>query len=116
MRLEDPNTVDFLGLEKATGIVLVTLVDDCNWTDEARHLQLLQAKFNRYLDFIEGGEVYERVLETTGREVPPGGAVAINVLAKYPLEGEGKRFLEHVTSVAAATGIEVRFKVVGPNA
>jgi hypothetical protein len=34
----------------------LTLVDDCDWSDEARHLALLQTKINRYFDFIESGE------------------------------------------------------------
>ena len=51
MRLSNSNAVDFLGLEKATGHIVLTLVDDCDWNDELQHLVLLQAKLNRYLDF-----------------------------------------------------------------
>ena len=78
MRLNDPDTVDYLGLEKETGCVVVTLVDDCGWEDEMQHLGLLQAKVNRYFDFIESGEVYQQLAETTGRKVGSASTAVAN--------------------------------------
>lgn len=115
MRLEQTNTVDFLGVERDTGVVMATLVDDCDWSNEMRHLQLLQSKINRYLDFIESGEVYQELLRTTGCEAAVGSPVTINILAKFPLRGEGERFLDHIEGVAKEAGVNVSFKVVGPN-
>ncbi|MQA65947.1 MAG: hypothetical protein GEU76_08600 [Alphaproteobacteria bacterium] len=112
MRLTDANTVDYLGLEKDTGYVVLTLVDDCAWEDEIQHLSLLQAKVNRYFNFIDSGEVYEQLRETTGQEVAPTTPVKISILAKYEPGGEGNRFLEHVARVAADAGVHFSFKVL----
>lgn len=112
MRLTDASTVDYLGLEKDTGYVVVTLVDDCDWEDDIRHLSLLQAKVNRYFDFIESGEVYEQLRETTGQEVVTTTPVKISLLAKYEPSGEGLRFLDHVARVAGDVGVRFSFKVL----
>lgn len=112
MRLTDPNTVDYLGLEKDTGHVVLTLIDDCDWGDDIQHLSLLQAKVNRYFDFIESGEVYEQLRETTGREVASITPVKISILAKYEPSGEGHRFFEHVSRVAEDAGVRFSFKVL----
>lgn len=112
MRLNDPNTVDYLGVEKDTETVIVTLVDDCDWTDEKRHLSLLQEKINRYIDFVESGEVYEQLAQTTGRILPRTTPVKISILAKYPPEGDGLRFLEQVAQAAENVGIGLSFKVL----
>lgn len=112
MRLTDANTVDYLGVEKDTGYAVLTLVDDCDWVDEIQHLSLLQAKVNRYFDFIDSGEVYEQLRETTGREVAPATPVRINILAKYEPSDEGNRFLEHVAGVAEDAGVHFSFKVL----
>ncbi|MEO1333113.1 MAG: DUF6572 domain-containing protein [Myxococcota bacterium] len=112
MRLGQTDTVDFLGIEKETGVVLVTLVDDCDWADELQHLKLLQAKVNRYLDFIESGEVYDQLLQSTGVRVPTDRLVRINVLAKFPPPEEGHRFFEQVRGVAEQLGVRLNLKVV----
>lgn len=112
MRLVDTNTVDYLGLEKDTGCVVLTLVDDCDWEDETLHLSLLQAKVNRYFDFIESGEVYERLRETTGRTVPPTTPVKISVLAKHEPSNEGNDFMQNVMRVAKDAGVGFSFKVL----
>ena len=93
MRLSDPETVDYLGIEKETGWVVLTLVDDCDWSDETRHLALLQTKLNRYFDFIDSGEVYEQLVRITGRAVAHATPVKISILAKHEPAGEGGRFL-----------------------
>jgi len=112
MRLTDNNTVDYLGLEKSTGYVVLTLVDDCDWGDDIRHLSLLQAKVNRYFDFIESGEMYEQLRETAGRQMAPTTPIKISLLAKYEPSAEGYRFIEHVAQVAQDAGLRFSFKIL----
>lgn len=68
--VKEGRTVDWLALEKGTGRILLTVVDDLDWTDEAGHLFVLQEKLDTYLAFIESGEVFERLLDTLERPVP----------------------------------------------
>lgn len=112
MQITDTSTIDYLGIEKDTQYVVLTLVDDCDWRDEIQHLSFLQAKINRYFDFIDSGEVYEQVNETAGREVAPTTPIKISVLAKYEPSGEGSRFFEHVAEVAKDAGVRFSFKVM----
>jgi hypothetical protein len=112
MRLSDAETVDYLGLEKDTGWIVVTLIDDCDWSDETKHLALLQTKINRYFDFIESGEVYDQLERTTGRAASRETPIKISVLAKYEPPGEGSRFHEQVAQAARGAGVAFSFKVL----
>lgn len=112
MRLTDTNTVDYLGLEKDSGHVVLTLIDDLDWMDDIQHLSLLQSKVNRYFDFIESGEVYEQLRETTGLEVTKATPIKISILAKHEPSSEGRRFMEHLAHVAEDAGMRFSFKVL----
>ncbi len=110
VRLFDVDTVDFLGLEKDSGDVILTLVDDFGWQDEMRHMALLQEKINRYFDFIDSGEVYDQVEKIVGRSIPKSTPVKISVLEKYEPTEEGYRFLEHVKRISKEAGVDFTFK------
>jgi hypothetical protein len=43
-----------------TGEVVLTMSDDLGRSDRIAHQLLLQAKSNRYLAFVESGEIAER--------------------------------------------------------
>lgn len=111
--LSEPDLVDFLGVDKVSGAVVLTLVDDCDWHDELRHLRLLQEKLNRYFDFIESGEVFGRLRETTGSVVAAGVPIRLSILAKYLPTVEGQRLLDEASRVAAELGTELMLKVLG---
>lgn len=112
MRLANLDTVDFLGLEKETGDIVLTLVDDCDWEDERQHLTLLQNKINRYFDFIDSGEVYDEAGRVLGRKIDRTTRVKLSILAQYEPVGEGVRFLQHVEGVAQAAKVIFAFKVL----
>lgn len=112
MSLADPNTIDYLGLEKDSGCVVLTLVDDCDWVDELQHLALLQGKINRYFDFIESGEIFNRLREVIDRSVISATPVKISVLASYVPTTEGQRFLDYVAQVAKDVNVRFSFKVL----
>src|SRR5262245_35362214 len=111
MRLDETNTVDYLGFDKETGIIQLTLVDDCDWSDERRHIQLLQSKIYRYLDFVKSGEVYDRLREL-GSPVSNVTPVNVQILAKHALEGRGQEFVQFVTGVARSSGAGLSWKHV----
>lgn len=112
MRLADSATVDFLSLEKGTGTVVVTLLDDFIGPDEVQRLALLQRKLNRYFDFIESGEVYDQLAEGTGLQVARNRPVRISIVALQDLVNDGRRFLQHVEDAARDANVELTFKVV----
>ncbi|WP_427309543.1 DUF6572 domain-containing protein [Cupriavidus sp. H39] len=62
--VQSGSTIDAIGVDRQTGAVHLNIVDSLPW--DTAHLQLLQAKINTYLGFIESGEVYSCYPEAKG--------------------------------------------------
>ncbi|MDC3954698.1 DUF6572 domain-containing protein [Polyangium jinanense] len=112
MTIEQSRVVDWLGIEKGTGHVRLTVIDDLDWVDERRHLLLLQEKLNTSLAFIESGEVFQRLAEDVGREVEHSTPIKVYILAKFAVTREGEDFLDYAKSMFKAAGIDLIFKLV----
>jgi hypothetical protein len=112
MTVAQPGVVDWMGIEKGTGHVSLTVVDDLDWSDEQKHLLLLQEKQNVYLAFIESGEVFERLVEEVGRRVPASTPVKVTILAKFELTPASGAFLEHATEAFANARVSLSHRVV----
>lgn len=114
MTIREPRTIDWLGIEKQTGRITLTVVDDLDWRNEQRHLELLQTKLNTYLAFVESGEVERALLERLGRSVSRDVGVVVEVYAKHePSEG-GLVFLQRVKDAMSAAGLSFSHVVLGP--
>ena len=59
MGLENSKTIDAIGTDKATGTIVLTILDSWNWSDVDAHLRALQAKLNTYLDYVASGKILE---------------------------------------------------------
>jgi hypothetical protein len=61
--VEQLDVVDFAAIDPKTDEVLLVITDHLEWTGEDQpdkeHMLILQEKINRYLAFIESGEIYE---------------------------------------------------------
>ena len=112
MTVSVPGVIDRLGIEKRTRHVVLTVVDDLDWSDEGGHLRLLESKLNAYLAFIESGEVFERLSTDVGRSVPTSTPIKVSILAQFELPVLGRAFLEHACGVFRSAGFELAFKVV----
>jgi len=108
MTLEQTKVVDFVGVEKATGVFVLTLTDAWGWTDEEehQHLLLLEEKINSYLATIESGEVYREYAARTGQPVPPPTRTRVSIRALHPPSPKGSKFLRHVQDVFGELCIE----------
>jgi hypothetical protein len=112
MTVDRKGIVDWLGLEKGTGHVVLTVVDDLDWSDEKSHVLALQEKLNTYLVFIESGEVFERLAEDVGKTVSRSTPIKVSILARYPPPDRGRAFVEHAKGVFSGAGFGLTFKVV----
>ncbi|MGO8134287.1 DUF6572 domain-containing protein, partial [Rhizobium ruizarguesonis] len=57
MALDETNVIDAIGVDKATGELVLTITDHLEWKgSDSEHLLLLQEKLNTYLGFVESGE------------------------------------------------------------
>ena len=111
MRLDDTDVIDFLGFEKSSNDIVVTILDDHDWTNEQRHLQLLQAKVNRCFDFIESGELYDALRRSTGTEPVRAAAKKISIIAKHYPSPDGLGLLKEASRVATELGLSLEHSV-----
>lgn len=98
MPVDDPNVVDAVGVDRVSGEAVLTIADVWTWDDSHGHLLVLQTKINRYLEFIDQGELLENVPAAQGR------ALRIDVIFKHPPDAEGERFLDQAADVVSANG------------
>jgi hypothetical protein len=103
MSLEQTDVIDYISVGKKTGVVNLTLVDPMDWTDENRHLTLLQDKLNAYLRFIESGEIEQSYPAAVGRKR------SINVVAQFEPSKEGFRLLGLVRNAIEGAGFGFKF-------
>ena len=99
MAIDDPDVVDAIGLERGSGIVALTISDHLEWDTADEHLRALQEKINRYLGFIETGELLESYPAAVRKHV------RIDVLCKYPLPEHASEFLEETRRVVKEYGV-----------
>ena len=90
MSVEDRNIVDLIGVEKRTGKVILTIADHLDWQNEQNHLSALQAKINRYIEFVESGEVLVAFPKAKGRPL------VIEIVAKHSFPESADDFLSMI--------------------
>ena len=102
MSIEQLDVVDIISTDKKTGHVVLTISDHFDWSDSVEHQTALQAKFNKYLAFIESGELLTRYPDSINRPV------AIRVVFKYKPDLEGQKFLARAKQVIEDAGFSLR--------
>jgi len=112
MTVAQPQLVDWFGIEKDTGFVGLTVIDDLDWEDERSHVLLLQDKLNTYLAFIESGDVFTRLKSEFGVDVKPGTKINVSILAKFDPPSKGVQFLKHAAHILVSRGVSLSHRVV----
>ena len=102
MAIDKTDTVDAVGIENNTGVVVLTIADQWDWGDERRHLLALQAKLNAYFGFIESGQIWESYPDFVGRQV------VIDVVGRFPLPQIGSELLKRASDACSSLGVTIR--------
>jgi len=105
MSVEQSDVIDVISIDKTTGHVILTISDHLEWSDSVQHQMILQAKFNKYLAFVESGEILE------GYPDAKHGPVAFKVVFKYKPDQEGWKFLDRAKKVIESAGFTLRHEV-----
>ena len=105
MSIEQTDLVDIISIDRVTGEVILTISDHLDWSDCAAHLMLLQSKLNRYLAFVESGEILQSYPNAKDRPI------AFTVVFKFPPDGQGRAFLAKVRPIVESAGISFREKL-----
>ena len=107
MAIDQPDVVDLVTIDKLSGDVLLSISDHLPWGDlESAHLVLLQSKLNRYLSFVESGDMVGRFPETSGRKI------VINLVCKFPPSEEGINLIRNATAAIRQAGFDLRVKTL----
>jgi hypothetical protein len=107
MSVDQTNVVDAIGVDNATGDVVLTITDHREWTgSDNEHRLLLQEKLNTYLSFVESGELLESYPNAKGR------AVLIDVVCKCPLNQQAQGFYDQVTQIVEGAGMKLRHRLI----
>lgn len=108
MSIKQEKIVDFIGDNEGANEVVLFITDHLPWDNSAHeHLLLLQNKINRYLAFIESGELVQvRPTAASKKKV-------IEVQAKYENSDIADSFYKHAKERMEGSGIELRFSYQG---
>jgi hypothetical protein len=104
--VEQLDVVDIVSIDKKTGYVILTISDHLDWSNTIEHQTTLQAKFNKYLAFVESGELLERYPDAKDRPV------VFKVVFKHNPDLEGWRFLARAKDVIESAGFSLRHEVL----
>lgn len=111
MALDKPEVVDAIGIEDATGFVVLTIADSWDWEDEGQHLLALQAKLNSYFEFIESGQVSESYPGASGRDL------VIELVSRFPLPEAAQELVRRASEACSDLGVRIRTRhYTGPAA
>jgi len=75
----DPTTIDVVGEDRTTGVIVLSIADHLSWDDINGHFALLEAKVRAYVGFVEGGESLEQYARAANQPVE------VRVVAKHSL-------------------------------
>jgi hypothetical protein len=105
--VENPNVIDAVGTDRVTGDVVLTITDHLEWDDGDEHVLVLQAKINRYLDFIQSGELLEQYPKAQGKRV------RMELICRFSPSARGTRFLTRAQEVIEGGGWTFSWRVFG---
>jgi hypothetical protein len=88
-----------------TGHVVLTVSDHLDWSDSTAHQLLLQTKLNRYLAFVESGEIVESYPDAKDRPIE------FRVVFQFPPDNGGEAFLLKVRPIIESAGFKLRDEV-----
>jgi hypothetical protein len=92
MSIEESDVVDIISINRMTGHVVLTNSDQLDWSNSVAHQLLLQSKFNRYLAFVESGEILESYPASKDRPV------VFEVVFQFPPGESGRAFVAKASS------------------
>jgi hypothetical protein len=106
MSIEEANIIDFVGTKDDS--VTLAVSDHPSWIDERHHLAQLQDKLNRYLDFINSGELVDKFPETADHRP------VVHVYFVHARTQTAQDFLAKTTASIEAEGVGFTYSVLPP--
>ena len=105
MAVDQRDIIDIISIDEQRGGVVLTISDHLDWSNTSAHQEILQAKFNAYLAFVEGGQLVQQYPEAENR------SVTFNVVFKNRPDGEGRKFPDRARAVIESAGFKLRYEL-----
>ena len=105
MSVEHPQQIDGVAVDVAGAVCRLTIIDHLPWDEE--HLLTLQRKINRYVQFIQSGELFTADPDAADCEL------VITVSAIYAPTAAAGQFIEKAQSVLEDVGIGLAVRPLG---
>jgi CRP-like cAMP-binding protein len=106
MSVEQLDVIDVISTD-TTGNVILAVSDHLDWSDTDQHQLILQEKLNKYLAFVESGEILESYPDAKGRPI------VFRVVFKFSPDAQGYEFLTKTRAVIESAGFTLRYEVFG---
>ena len=105
MIVKDESVVDIISIGEGQPAAVLTISDHLDWSDTVHHQAVLQSKLNRYLAFVESGELVE--------SYPAGSGLAVRfrVVFKFKPDRAGEAFLRSARIVIESAGFTLSTEV-----
>lgn len=107
MSIEESGRIDIIATRPGSNEVRLIITDHLPWTDEAKHLLMLQEKINNYISFIESGQLSN----VSAPAIPADPQVTIVVAAPHVPTENAKAFFRRVESILDETQISFLFEL-----
>lgn len=109
MSIDKANVIDFVGIDKRSAKVILTISDHLPWDGghkwHKEHLALLENKLNAYLQFIESGQLVEDYPDAKGKKV------VISIVGKYTLNDDATAYYGKAKKVVSEAGFDLQFEL-----
>jgi hypothetical protein len=103
--VENQNVVDIISIAPDGKTVILKISDHLDWNDTLGHQNVLQAKLNRYLAFVEGGELFEKYPAATGLPI------VFEVVFRFKPDRSAQAFLSRAKTIVEGAGFALRTTV-----
>lgn len=103
MTIENFETIDGVGISKESGEVVLQISDHLEWEDSAIHFNLIEKKIGSYLNFIQGGQLFEVVPEAKDR------SIRIDIICKFEPSELALKFLTAAMQQLKLMGVALSY-------
>jgi hypothetical protein len=106
MSVGEKDIIDFVSTKD--DVVTLSIADHLSWDDERSHLAQLQDKLNRYLDFINSGELVDKFPEAADHRP------LVRVYFLHPPTKTAHEFLDKASTSIEAEGVGFTHTMLPP--
>lgn len=108
MSIEDSNKIDLITVTCEDIVppqVILVITDHLQWSEYTNeHLYQLQEKINKYIEFVESGEMLEKYPDAFGKEI------MFKIYFKYSIPHECIEFINRVREILLSIKIQLTYE------